>query len=147
MHRVCNVLFCCGFVLNYFNHILQGCFTWTGAIIWLPQCQWSSPEEYGQIHHIDLQWIHGITTTKKKQQKHLHILWGQTVYVTGITNEFSSQDNRDLSMSMSLEDGSTYRPISSIRCTKSHNLNVSHFVVQLSLSNPLKPGVKSRMKM
>ena len=31
---------------NAFNHILQGCFTGTGAIIWLPQCQWSNPEGY-----------------------------------------------------------------------------------------------------
>ena len=29
------------------NHILQGCFTGTGAIMWLPQCQWSNPEGYG----------------------------------------------------------------------------------------------------
>ena len=28
-------------------HILQGYFTGTGAIIWLPQCQWSNPEGYG----------------------------------------------------------------------------------------------------
>ena len=32
-------------------------------------------------------------------------------------------------------------------CTKSKNFNVSCLVLQLSLSNPLKPGVKSRMKM
>ena len=31
--------------------------------------------------------------------------------------------------------------------TKSQNLDVSRLVLQLSLSNPLKPGVKSRMKM
>ena len=30
-----------------FTHILQGYFTGTGAIIWLPQCQWSNPEGYG----------------------------------------------------------------------------------------------------
>ena len=40
-----------------------------------------------------------------------------------------------------------YRKTSSISRTKSQNLNVSNFVVQLSLLNPLKPGVKSRMKM
>ena len=34
-----------------------------------------------------------------------------------------------------------------IRCTKSQNLNVSHLILQLSLPNPLRPGVKSRMKM
>ena len=35
-----------------------------------------------------------------------------------------------------------YRKISNIRHTKSHNLNVSCLVLQLSLPNPLKPGVK-----
>ena len=29
--------------------VLQGCFTVTGAIIWLPQWQWSNPEEYGCV--------------------------------------------------------------------------------------------------
>ena len=37
-------LFCCGYQYllescGLFTHILQGCFTGTGAIIWLPQCQ------------------------------------------------------------------------------------------------------------
>ena len=44
-------------------HILQGCFTGTGAIIWLPQCQWSNPEECGQINCTNPQnkarWSHG----------------------------------------------------------------------------------------
>ena len=39
------------------------------------------------------------------------------------------------------------RKSSNIRRTKSPNLNVSRLVLQLSLSNPMKPGVKSRMKM
>ena len=30
-----------------FYHYVQGCFTGTGAITWLPQCQWSHPEGYG----------------------------------------------------------------------------------------------------
>ena len=33
--------------LYWIYHILQGYFTGTGAIIWLPQCQWSNPEGYG----------------------------------------------------------------------------------------------------
>ena len=37
--------------------------------------------------------------------------------------------------------------ISNIRRTKSENLNESHLLLQLSLLNPLKPGVKSRKKM
>ena len=40
-----------------------------------------------------------------------------------------------------------YRQISNIRHTKSPNLNVFRLVLQLSLPNPLKPGVQSRMKM
>ena len=38
-----------------------------------------------------------------------------------------------------------YHNISNIRCPKSQNLNVSCLVLQLSLPNPLKQGVKSRM--
>ena len=40
-----------------------------------------------------------------------------------------------------------YRKISNIRRTKSQNLNDSHLVLKSSLPNPLKPCVKSRMKM
>ena len=40
-----------------------------------------------------------------------------------------------------------YCQTSIIKRTKSQNLNVSRLVWQLSLSNPLKSGVKSRMKM
>ena len=40
-----------------------------------------------------------------------------------------------------------YRQVSNIRRTQSKNTNVSRLVLQLSLPNPLKPGVKLRMKM
>ena len=40
-----------------------------------------------------------------------------------------------------------YRKVSNIRRTKSQYLNDSRLVLQLSLPNPYKPGVKSRMKM
>ena len=40
-----------------------------------------------------------------------------------------------------------YRKISNITRTKSQNLNDSHLVLELFLPNPLKLGVKSRMKM
>ena len=39
------------------------------------------------------------------------------------------------------------RQTSSISRNKYQNWNVSCLVLQLSLLNPLKPGVKSRMKM
>ena len=41
----------------------------------------------------------------------------------------------------------TYRKVPNISGTKSPNLNVSHFILQLPLPNPMKPGVKSRAKM
>ena len=40
-----------------------------------------------------------------------------------------------------------YRQTSSIKGTKSQNLNVSRLVLHISLPNPLEPGVKWRMKM
>ena len=40
-----------------------------------------------------------------------------------------------------------YRKTSSISRTKSQNFNASRLVLQLSLPNPLKPNVKSSMKM
>ena len=43
--------------LNLNLNILQGHFTDTGAITWLPQCQWSNPEGYGKINWL-LKWIH-----------------------------------------------------------------------------------------
>ena len=40
-----------------------------------------------------------------------------------------------------------YRKVSNIRRTKSQNLNACRLILYLSLPNPLKPGVKLRMKM
>ena len=40
-----------------------------------------------------------------------------------------------------------YRQFSNIRRTQSQNINVSRLVLQLSLPNPLKPGVKLKTKM
>ena len=40
-----------------------------------------------------------------------------------------------------------YRKITNISGTNSQNLNDTRLVLQLSLPNPLKPGVKSRMNM
>ena len=44
-------------------------------------------------------------------------------------------------------DEKFYRKTSSISHTKSQSLNVSRILLQLSSLNPLKPGVKLRMKM
>ena len=43
-------------------HIHQGCFAGIGAIVRLPQCQWSKPDGYGKISQC-------ITTTKHSKAK------------------------------------------------------------------------------
>ena len=60
------------FIMNsheVFIHIHQGCFAGTGAIVRLPQCQWSKPVGYGKISQC-------ITTTKHSKAKTVCIfLW------------------------------------------------------------------------
>ena len=52
-----------------FIHIHQGCFPGTGAIVGLPQCQWSKPDGYGKISQC-------ITTTKHSKAKTVCIFLG-----------------------------------------------------------------------
>ena len=49
--------------------------------------------------------------------------------------------------SSKLQSQMNYRQVSNIRRTKSQHLKDSRTVLWLSLPNPLKPDVKSRMKM
>ena len=64
-------------------------------------------------------------------------------------------DNRDVSQvivsaviqQQGLSQYSIYRQFSNIRRTQSQNITVSRLVLQLSLPNPMKSGVKLRMKM
>ena len=60
------------FIMNsheVFIHIHQGCFAGTGAIVRLPQCQWSTPDGYGKISQC-------ITTTKHSKAKTVCIFLG-----------------------------------------------------------------------
>ena len=62
---LCFVVVMQSFILNsheVFIHIHQGCFAGTGAIVRLPQCQWSKPDGYGKISQC-------ITTTKHSRAK------------------------------------------------------------------------------
>ena len=52
-----------------FIHIHQGCVAGTGAIVRLPQCQWSKPDGYGKISQY-------ITTTKHSKAKTVCIFLG-----------------------------------------------------------------------
>ena len=66
-----------------FIHIHQGCFAGTGAIVRLPQCQWSKPDGYGKISQC-------ITTDNKAQQSknYVHIYW-DILYATILTENIS----------------------------------------------------------
>ena len=60
------------FIMNsheVFIHIHQGCFAGTGAIVRLPQCQWSKPDGYGKISQC-------IATTKHSKAKTACIFLG-----------------------------------------------------------------------
>ena len=69
---LCFVVVIRSFIMNsreVFIHIHQGCFAGTGAIVRLPQCQWSKPDGYGKISQC-------ITTTKHSKAKTVCIFLG-----------------------------------------------------------------------
>ena len=69
---LCFVVVMQSFTMNsheVFIHIHQGSFTGTGAIVRLPQCQWSKPDGYGKISQC-------ITTTKHSKAKTVCIFLG-----------------------------------------------------------------------
>ena len=69
---LCFVVVMQSFIMNsheVFIHIHQGCFAGTGAIVRLPQCQWSKPDGYGKISQC-------ITTTKHSKAKTVCIFPG-----------------------------------------------------------------------
>ena len=73
---LCFVMVMQSFIMNsheVFIHIHQGCFAGTGAIVRLPQCQWSKPDGYGKISQC-------ITTTKHSKAKTVCIFLG--IYCT-----------------------------------------------------------------
>ena len=73
---LCFVVVMQSFIMNsheVFIHIHQGYFTGTGAIVRLPQCQWSKPDGYEKISQF-------ITTTKHSKAKTVCIFLG--IYCT-----------------------------------------------------------------
>ena len=69
---LCFVVVMQSFIMNsheVFIHIHQSCFAGTGAIVRLPQCQWSKPDGYGKISQC-------LTTTKHSKAKTVCIFLG-----------------------------------------------------------------------
>ena len=78
---LCFVVVTQSFIMNsheVFIYIHQGCFAGTGAIVRLPQCQWSKPDGYGEISQC-------ITTTKHSKAKTVCIFLG--IYCMSSNNE------------------------------------------------------------
>ena len=84
----------------------------------------------------------GYLDVSNKERNMLHVKW--FLQKTSLVS-FKTTDT--LIIKQPVIGDSTYRKVSNIRRTKSPNLNVPHLVLQLSLPNPMKPVVKSRMKM
>ena len=87
---LCFVVVMQSFIMNsheVFIHIHQGCFAGTGAIVRLPQCQWSKPDGYGKISQC-------ITTTKHSKAKTVCIFLGiycnsfKRIHFVGIVGTF-----------------------------------------------------------
>ena len=79
---LCFVVVMQSFIMNsheLFIHIHQGCFAGTGAIVRLPQCQWSKPDVCGKISQC-------ITTTKHSKAKTVCIFLGIYCYCTCCKN-------------------------------------------------------------
>ena len=94
---LCFVVVMQSFIMNsheVFIHIHQGCFDCTGAIVRLPQCQWSKPDGYGKISQC-------ITTTKHSKAKTVRIFLG--IYCTShakYSSQFISIFCRNISLSL-----------------------------------------------
>ena len=82
-----------------------------------------------------------ITTTKQSTTKPCAYLFGYTVCMPWRRHGISLWCQNRYNYFMA------YRKTSSISRTKLQNLNASCILLQLSPLNPLKPGVKLRMKM
>ena len=89
---LCLVVVMQSFIMNsheVFVHIHQGCFTGTGAIVRLPQCQWSKPDGYDKISQC-------ITTTKHSKAKTVCIFLGIYCMHSEITKIVNAYDRKSL---------------------------------------------------
>ena len=80
---LCFVVVTQSFIMHSHEIFIQfnrGCFAGTGAIVRLPQCQWSKPDGYGKISQC-------ITTTKHSKAKTVCIFLGiyciLSIYLNG----------------------------------------------------------------
>ena len=120
-----------------FIHIHQGCFAGTGAIVRLPQCQWSKPDGYGKISQC-------ITTTKHSKAKTVCIFLGiycrRHIRYTATAVWFRSVYNRYAAMHWAVIGSSNGLSANCLR----HYLNQSWYIVNKTIRD--KPRCNSLSK-
>ena len=127
---------------------------------------WSGADQTKHQSTASLAFVRGIHRLPASNAENVSIWWRHHVKIHQNTlnpdlsrlGDFTRSDDRDVCQSLCEWDMSSrllrirqwisnHRKSSNISRTKSPNLNVSRLVLQLSLPNPMKTGVKSRMKM
>ena len=109
---LCFVVVIQSFIMNsheVFIHIHRGCFAGIGAIVRLPQCQWSKPDGYGKISQC-------ITTTKHSKAKTVCTFLGIYCRVCCILFCPSPKDFRDGAVEMDSSVSSFVRRILGFPC-------------------------------
>ena len=98
-------------------------------------------------------------TTKHNNGRSAHMFCGMHIWITHVSPSYTKHQHiKDNSLPISkraknvcwitpTSQDYTYRQFSNIKRSKSQRLKYSRIVLWLSLPNPLKPDVKSRMKM
>ena len=124
------------FILNsheVFIQIHQGCFAGTGAIVRLPQCQWSKPDGYGKISQC-------ITTTKHSKAKTVCIFLGiyctschnpilyqwPMIHISNLMMTISRSTNILIIINIEIGQSKTHSPISFIRLDWDNGPNLIH---------------------
>ena len=116
---LCFVVVMQSFIMNsyeVFIHIHQGCFAGTGAIVRLPQCQWSKSDGYGKISQC-------ITTTKHCKTKTVCIFLGiycicfLEILWTTLVKQFNIYLTFDLKVSFHLNYNYVIRTCTVVFCT------------------------------
>ena len=113
-----------------FIHIHQGCFAGTGAIVRLPQCQWSKPDGYGKIS----QWI---ATTKHSKAKTCAYFLGYTV-LTFSQQRFTRRQHLNHLMIIPLPVKHHSCIFKRYKCRQNKIISYGHFMENLVLPKSLK---------
>ena len=118
-----------------FIHIHQGCFAGTGAIVRLPQLQWSKPDGYGKISQC-------ITTTKHSKAKTVCIFLGIYCIMTGYGRLVWWVPQRDVSYISYLENILIYLRMEWLNSLAAYRTELKHWLLYIMSSN-FQPNLRT----